>query len=198
MDSIMECQLNKDLPAIISCSYMSNYNCYEIMFKLGYFYDKELSNDQNRVYIYLPLNELLVVFRGTYSFLDYYTDIVCGIGLKCLSTRYYRSKNIINKIKIKYNKQNINAIGYSLGGFLCENCGATGVLLTYNKLLPIPDIGKVIDDNQYDIREKCDIVSILSYTQKGGHKECIPIKDNNPIHAHKTDDLVEFREQIIL
>ena len=44
--------LNKDLPVIIACSYLSNYNAYEIMKKFHYEYDRELSVDQNRVYNY--------------------------------------------------------------------------------------------------------------------------------------------------
>ena len=193
--------LNNDLPILISCCYLSKYSAYEIMKTLHYIYDRELSTDQNRVYKYSHNNmiEIVVVYRGTTTCYDWVTDFLYFFGLKYLSFRYWRSIDIVKKAKEKYGRnKKIHAVGHSLGAFLCEYSTADGIKLTYNKLVSLTDIGKTIDSNQYDIREKCDIVSIFETTQHGGKKETIRIKDTSPLHSHTTDDMIEAREHIIL
>jgi len=49
--NLVELRLSTDLAAIISCSYISNYNAYDIMQHMGYTYDTQISTDQRRVYI---------------------------------------------------------------------------------------------------------------------------------------------------
>jgi len=99
---------------------------------------------------------------------------------------------------LKYGKdKKIHGIGHSLGGFLLECSRADGIRLTYNKLVSFEDIGKTIENLQTDIRESCDLVSILELTQHG-HHQTIKITDLNPLHAHTTDDLIEANEHIIL
>ena len=193
--------LNTDLPVLISCSYLSRYNSYEIMKVLHYEYDHDLSTDQNRVYKYSHNNieEIVIVYRGTSTYCDWYTDCLCFFGLKTLSFRYWRSIDIVKKTKIKYgNDTKINAIGHSLGAFLCEYSTSDGLRITYNKLISLTDIGKNIDFNQYDIREKDDLVSLFEPTQHGGKRETIPILDLDPFHSHTTDDMIEYREHIII
>ena len=193
--------LNTDLPILISASYLSKYSAYEIMKTLHYIYDRELSTDQNRVYKYSHnnMNEIVIVYRGTSNCYDWYTNFLCFFGLKYLSSRCWRSIDIVKKAKTKYGKdKKIHVIGHSLGAFLCELSRADGLILTYNKLVSLTDIGKTINLNQYDIREKCDIVSILETNQHGGKKETINIKDKNPLHAHTTDDMIEARDHIML
>jgi hypothetical protein len=192
--------LNKDLPVIIACSYLSNYNAYEIMKKFHYKYDRDLSVDQNRVYNYSHkgIDEVVVVFRGTHTYSDWYTNFLCLFGLQYLSFRCWRSMDIIKKTKLKYGKyKKIHGIGHSLGGFLLECSRADGIRLTYNKLVSFEDIGKTIENLQTDIRESCDLVSILELTQHGNHQS-IKIIDLNPLHAHTTDDLIEANEHVIL
>lgn len=192
--------LNKDLPVLISCSYLSRYSSYEIMKLIHYEYDHDLSTDQNRVYKYSHNNieEIVIVYRGTATCRDWYTNILCFFGLKYLSFRYWRSVDIVKKAKIKYGSKKINGVGHSLGSFLLEESKADGIRITYNKLISLVDIGKKIDSNQLDIREKDDLVSIFETTQYGGKRETIPILDLNILHAHSTDDMIEYRQHIVI
>jgi len=192
--------LMRDLPILISCSYLSKYTAYKIMKQYNYNYDKELSTDENRVYTYSNenINELLVVYRGTFTWFDWITDILCLIGLKEWTFRYWNSIEIVNKIKNKYGAhKKVNAVGHSMGAFLLENSNVDGHKITYNKLVSFTDIGKKIDDSQTDIRESFDVVSLLETTQTGNHVT-IPIVDLNPFSAHTTDDLIEANDHIVL
>ena len=192
--------LNNDLPVIIACSFLSNYNAYEIMKKFHYKYDRDLSVDQNRVYNYHHngLDEVVIVYRGTHTWFDWYTNFLCLFGLQYLSFRCWRSIDIVKKTKAKYGKdKKVNGVGYSLGGYLLECSRADGIRLTYNKLVSFTDVGKTIDELQKDVRECCDLVSVLELTQHGNHQS-IEIIDLNPLHAHTTDDLIKETEHIIL
>jgi len=191
----MDIILNNDLPTLINCSYLNKYACYDIMLKQGYLYDSELSYEDSRVFIHIDLNKIICVFRGTCTFFDWCTDFICLFGLKRLTPRYYRTIKIIKEIEKKYNTNEIYACGHSAGGFWCEQSKAS-YKITYNKMVPFPDIGKNIPENQKDVREKFDIISVLELTQKCKNKETINIKDFNPLHSHTTEDLIESRDGI--
>ena len=191
----MELILNADLPILINCSYLKKYAAYDIMLKQGYLYDSELSYNDSRVYIHTDLNKIVCVFRGTTTFFDWFTDFFCLFGLKRITPRYYRTIKIINKIKDKYKTDEIYAVGHSAGGFWCEQSEAT-YKITYNKMVALQDICKIIPETQKDVREEFDVVSILELTQKCEMKETIDIRDLNPLHAHTTEDLIKHRDSI--
>ena len=105
-------------------------------------------------------------------FLD---DTLIGVGLKNHSHRYLDAKRLTNKVREKY-KQEPDAYGDSLGGYLSEHSGTKGKIITYNKLTPLYEIGKTIPKNQTDIRFKNDIISLPSKLQKYKYKNLSELK----------------------
>ena len=106
-------------------------------------------------------------------FLD---DTLIGVGLKNHSHRYLDAKRITYKVREKY-KQEPDAVGHSLGGFLASNSGTKGKVVNYNALVPLYEVNKTIPKNHIHIRTKEDIASLPSLLQKDKYKNVVNIKN---------------------
>ena len=104
--------------------------------------DHDLSNSKNKVFVD-PDNNSHVVFTGTRKVGDLITDSSLLLGLQDYHPRFINSKNLIDKVKSKYNNKNINAYGDSLGGRIAESVSdKVDRVITNNKAVGKNDIFK--------------------------------------------------------
>ena len=182
----------KHIKQLLKSGYLSQDDAAERMKKLGYGYDNSLSNMQTKVFV-SPDGTPTIVHRGTKTAKDVVDDALLSIGLGEFGYRHKNAKRVTEKAEKKYGRA-ADTVGHSLGGFLSEHSGAHGQVITYNKAISPTDIFKKIPHNQTDIRTDRDLVSVLSNTQYGGHRQTIKTGDSglpllNFINAHNLSNL---------
>lgn len=167
--------------SLIQASYADNNEAERIGQDIHYTLDKELSNENHKVFSDDMDSDIIIAYTGTRKNEDYITDGALAFGVLPLTRRFKDSRNVIDDIKFKYKKSPIMAIGDSLGGSLAESVGdKVDRVITHNKGTSIFDVGKKIRDNQIDIRHKNDWISTLSRFETGG-------QDKITIDDGKTD-----------
>mgnify|MGYP003640566415 CR=1 FL=1 len=164
----------------IQASYQTNNDAKETLKKQGFKLDESLSGQRAKVYTN-EQGKPHIAFRGTNNKSDVVTDIKSFLGIK--NKRLEHSKKVAKDVEKKYGRP-ATAIGHSLGGFLAENSGVHGEVVTYNKLAT----GRTKkNDKQTDIRTKNDLASIL--TQKKKKNVTLKSKSVNPLVSHSTKSL---------
>jgi hypothetical protein len=163
--------------------------------------DDTLSTDKTKVYINTDDNEVVIANRGTSDIKDVITDMKLLFGYK--DNRFDEGRNVLNKVKEKYNNSSIDTIGHSLGASVAENIGndpQVKNIITLNKPTTPIDIFKrsKIKDKQYDIKTTKDLISVLSPIQKDINDIIIPSETNNPYTEHKVDVLNRLNQDLIV
>jgi alpha-tubulin suppressor-like RCC1 family protein len=115
---------------------------------------------------------------------DLYSDGLIALGLEKYDPRTTQTKNIVERAKQKYNTNDINLYGHSLGGNQVSGIKTDGNIYTYNKAASINSIGKKIPDNQYDYRNSNDIISNLSLLERNKNLKTKFNPFQNSIDAH--------------
>ncbi len=198
MSNLKNSQLRKDTGDLLKSSYLPQKDAKARMEKKGYGYDDQLSSMNTKVFV--KDGKPTIVHRGTTTVKDIIDDGLLAIGLGKYGFRYKNAKRVTEKAEKKYG-QAADTVSHSLGGWLAENSGAHGNIITYNKGTGLGDLfTKKNSARQLDITTKGDLVSALGATQNA-NKEVIdnrfkskdPIK--NLLNAHGTDNLFGAREQ---
>jgi len=155
----------KKLQPILQASYLNQGEASEKLKGLGYKYDPELSTNESKVFVDKK-GRPNIAFRGTRPHIvkDLVSDVSILLGLQKYNPRFQEARRLTKLVEEKYQKP-ANVYGDSLGGTTAELSGAHGNITTHNKGVGIFDIGKKIPQNQTDIRNKNDVVSLLSLTQ---------------------------------
>lgn len=178
-----------ELQTLIQASYADLDDAEKLAKKYGYYLDKELSNEENKVFKDRRDDDVIIGFRGTNNNQDIATDLAIAIGLENYTDRFDKSRSFVDKVRFKYKNNPILAIGDSLGGSIAESVGdKVDRVITHNKGVGLGGIGKKIRKNQTDVRNDTDYISLLSKSQTGG-REKIEIKDNTswlqPFQSHE-------------
>jgi hypothetical protein len=166
----------------LDASYKDNKTAGSMLSKQGFSLDDQLSGQRAKVFVDGE-GKPVVSFRGTSNKKDMVTDALIMAGLGKYTNRVKHSKKVIKEVEAKY-KQPSAAIGHSLGGYLAENSGAKGKIVTYNKGATGQN---KYNKNQIDIRTNKDLASIL--TKKNRNNVTLNSKSNNPFVAHSTKSL---------
>jgi len=180
-----------ELKKLIKGSYADNDKAERIGHHLGLNLDKELSNNEQKVYIDKK-GKPTIAFKGTNMFSpkDLYTDAALLFGLESHTQRFQDSKKLVDAVHKKYGKATI--VGHSLGGSLASASGSKkDHIVTVNKGVGIGGIGQKIKRNETDIRTVTDPISLLSLTQKHKGKN-ITLPNStilNPLKAHEWKNL---------
>lgn len=181
--------MNAYLKPILEASYQKSRDAKNTLERQGYKLDRDLSNKEAKTFVDAEGRPNIVV-RGSKSLRDFLiSDPLLAVGLGHLDPRKRRTDALIEKVKKKYGREDINLSGHSLGGALVSNAKTSGQITTFNKGAGLGTIGKAINPNQTDIRTSKDIVSLLSKTERGGTKQEIKGSDN-PLVAHSISQLV--------
>ena len=166
----------------LDASYQDNNQAKRTLAKQGFTLDEQLSGQRAKVFVD-PSGKPVVSYRGTSNKKDVITDALIMAGLGKHTKRVKHSKKVMREVEKKYN-QPAGAIGHSLGGYLAENSGAKGKIVTYNKAATGR---KIKNKNQTDIKTNKDLVSIL--TRKKKNNVTLKSKSWNPFTAHSTKSL---------
>ena len=165
-----------DTKNILEASFKNQSAAAEQMKKLGYSYDKALSTNESKVFVD-PMGKPHIAFRGSKRLSDFAVDdALIGLGLPQYSRRVNEAKALTQKVEQKYGKP-ADTFGWSLGGYLAENAGNRGNIVTYNKYAAPADIGKTIPKRQTDIRVATDLPSAiggLTQKYKGDNLKTLP------------------------
>jgi len=163
-------QDTKDIKTILEGSYKPQREFEQDVSQLGYSYDPELSNMENKVFINNETGKPSIAYRGSTTAKDWIGNLKLGLGFK--DPEAEKRIQLADKVKAKYGE--IDTIyGHSRGGIISEKAGErTGAkVVTYNKAVLPSDIFKTIRPEQTDIRVKGDVVSAPSFFQTGGVKK---------------------------
>ena len=182
---------------LLQASYSRNTPAKEIGNRYGLKLDESLSNAEQKVYLDKN-NNPTIAFTGSRKVGDWMTNALLATGLQGFSTRFRGAKQLVEKVKEKYNKPT-TIIGHSLGGALAEYAGGKGnKIITIDKGVGLSGIGKTIGKNQTDIRASNDLVSALRNTQSGGRLVTIKDKKNlNLLGAHDYRQLSKLNNKIL-
>jgi hypothetical protein len=160
----------------------------------GYAFDKQLSNQSDRVYFNPYDNKLLITYRGTTNLIN---DIPADLSIltgKYDAKRFTNAQKQYEAVKQKYYKtDDITLAGHSLGGSIASRVGHTdpnSKVITYNK-----GSGSLFEkkkDNETHYREKGDLISILN----SSNSQTLGNSYKNPLTAHNTDNLIDQRIEI--
>ena len=154
----------------LKASYENHDEAENRMKKYGYNYDRDLSNDETKVF-YNPDHEddnkkLLVTFRGSKN-MDDWTNTNPSILLGGFTdTRRYKDREkTLNEAKQKYNSNGAMLFGHSMGGSLSSALGKENdSIYTFNK-----GAGALYNHNTHNksneqaYRWNNDLVSVGSY-----------------------------------
>jgi hypothetical protein len=183
------------LNSLLKASYKNNDEAGKIADKNGYKIDRELSTNQHKVFVDGRGNPN-VIYRGTQTLNDVFTDGALALGMIKNTTRFDQSKKLMDNVKSKYQNKYITTAGHSLGGSLAESVGGDKVV-TVNKGAGIDNLLKKRKSNQTDIRAGGDLVSALSTAQSGGRM--ITVKNTNyinPLVSHDSNVIKNLNKRI--
>jgi hypothetical protein len=173
-----------DIKNFINKSYEKHLSNYK-----DFLVDRDLSTQTGQVYHNPKTNQAVVVHRGTASISDVGTDIAYGLtGYK--SKRFKAGEGLQQKAEKKYGAENVTTLGHSLGSLIGQTAGKNSKeIINYNKpVTPLDLFTKKVPENQYDIRSKGDVLSILRPLQRG-KKEITLDSSKDPLAAHSTSSL---------
>ena len=124
-------KLRKNAGDFLKASYETQKDAEARMSKKGYTYDKDLSSMESKVFVNKN-GKPTIVQRGSTRLSDWAEDGLIAVGLGGLGNRQKKAIELNKKVEEKYGR-NADAIGHSLAGWLVENSGAHGNIITYNK-----------------------------------------------------------------
>jgi hypothetical protein len=184
--------LRNDLGDLLKASYKPQKEAKSTLEKKKYRYDDKLSSMNTKVFVD-DTDTPVIVHRGTTTAADMFDDALVAVGLGKYGHRYKNAQRITKKVEDKYGKA-ANSVGHSYGGYLSENSGAKGNIITYNKAAGLGDIGTKKNNRQLDVRTKGDVVSILSKTQTANTETIEKKKPTKNVvqdifDSHSTDNL---------
>lgn len=178
--------LRKNLPDLVQASYQPQKVAQQNLEKKGYMLDSQLSSMNTKVFTDKN-NTPVILHRGSTTVKDWIDDALLGAGLGKYGHRYKNAVRTTKKVEEKYGKP-ANTVSHSYGGWLGENSGAKGNILTYNKATGVGDLFKKYGKNQLDVRSQGDIISLPSLTQSV-RRETVKNKNKNPLYAHSLKPL---------
>ena len=188
-------KLRNNLGDLLSNSYKPQQEASDDMKKKGYKYDNELSNMETKIFVDEESGEPVVVHRGTVRVKDWVDDAKLALGFGKCTQRMKDAQEINREVEAKYNKP-VHNVGHSLGGFLAENAGGKGNIITYNKGAGLGDLfTKKNSKRQLDIFADDDLVSTIARKTQKSKRDIVKNKHSSilkPIHylnAHKVNNL---------
>lgn len=175
----------------LNASYMPTNEAKNALQKEGYQMDTELSNIENKVYHNDKTGDLLIAYRGSKNLKNDWLDTNVKLiqGKLNETERYKKSKDVYEKAKSKYHKDNAILVGDSLGGSLASSVGNDkDKIFTYNK-----GLGGIIGNKKNEVayRNKGDIASLLGKFSTG--TKTLGRFDKNPLFAHNINNLKNER-----
>ena len=168
----------------------------------GYVLDSSISKARNKVYNNPETGQTVVVHRGTKGAKDWLNNLAYAVGGEKMykkTHRYKDAKKVQSEAEKKYGTSELSTIGHSQGGLQAEMLGKKGKeTITYNKASR-PFTNNKIASNQYDVRNKGDIISRMNPFQRYNKNEYnFNSKSSNPLEAHSTEALLKAPTDLMI
>ena len=190
-------KLRNDLAELLKSSYLPQEQASKNLASLGYKRDPELSTMQTKVFVNELTDEPVIIHRGSTTVQDWIDDAKIAVGLGKTTQRLKNAREITRKVEEKYKKP-ADSIGHSYGGYIAENTGAKGKIITYNKAGGLSDIGtKKNSGRQLDIFASGDVVSQIAQKSQSSNKQYVKNKRSSilkpiplkALEAHSVENL---------
>ena len=124
----------------------------------GWILDKELSNENAKVYYRPETKEAVVTHRGTQGVTDWGNNVAYAFGVYGMTDRFKEGKDVQDKATKKYGSKNISTLGHSQGAILARSLGEKSKeIINLNPAYS----GEIPKKNEYNIRSSADVVSGL-------------------------------------
>jgi hypothetical protein len=189
-------KLRQDLGKLLSSSYLSQEEASKNLSSLGYVRDPELSTMNTKVFVN-ESDEPLIIHRGSVTAQDWIDDAKIVVGLGKSTQRLKDAREITRKTEEKYKKP-ASSIGHSYGGYLAENSGGSGKIITYNKAAGLGDIATTKNrGRQLDVFASGDIVSQIAQKTQTANKQYVNNKRSSilkpiPLKALEAHDITNL------
>lgn len=179
---------------MVEASYKSPEQAADIGKQYALVFDNQLSNKNTYVFLDTETGFPLITHRGSTTAIDWFVSdpLILTGAARVVMPRVTTAREIVKNVEEKY-KRPSDSFSHSLGGYIAEESGASGMVLTYNKAAGLGDIRKKINPNQIDYRSYKDIVSILAETQDTNIKYIT--NDKGLLYSHSTDILPSVQER---
>ena len=164
----------KNLKTIIQAAYSTQPEAQSLLGDLGYKYDNDLSSIENKVFV-KDDGTPGIVYRGSRQVVKDFllSDMAVLKGTQAFDPRFQEAVETRKKTEAKYGKP-AELYGHSLGGAIAEYVGTqNNPIVTVNKWAGPLDIGKIIPENQLDIRHTNDYVSSVAPWQYHNHDNLV-------------------------
>lgn len=174
--------------------------------------DKQLSSLDDVVLHNKITKETVVSYRGTAVAQDWGTNarIAFSPNAGQSSKRYTKAEEVLNKVMVKYGKQNLKVVGHSQGGGVSSHLGQKHNIESHNfnpavsiRQIHQNHVGKYKHNHrpQHIYRTDLDGVSMNTHAPsiqknfKVQTLDTVPNADKNPIHVHGLGD--NFAPQVV-
>lgn len=154
-----------------------------VLENLNYIFDNDLSNKDMHIYYKQSCETVIVIINGinkcaSNMIHDININNINDI-LQYLKDRYESTKEVYQKINIKYPIQKQISIGHSLGGALvCEVPSKNSIIYTFNKFIIKPNLNLDHVENLINFRTYFDIHSFLTLLFENKNTKNFPIETN--------------------
>lgn len=149
--------------------------------------DKELSTNWVRVYHNDKDNWTIVLHVGSKDIYDAFVDVQLLLNMKN-NARFKESEKIQEHAEEKYDPKRMSVVGSSLGGVLAQEFASNKVHEILTSGRPVTPADLILNndpkDNQFDVRQHADLVSILKPLQP--HKNDLTVKSETPLNPVKS------------
>lgn len=138
------------------------------MVELGFTFDSALSTVRTKVWFDKTRKRPLILHRGSIDlFRNFFvSDTLILFNYHQIDPRMFEARRITKATKNKYGTSVCDHVGHSMGGMCSEMVAdADSYVVTYNKAANLQGLDKQIIKRQTDIRNKNDLVSVLSKYQ---------------------------------
>jgi len=154
----------------------------------GFVFRKNVSDKEIQLYVNEKEKRIIINFIGTYTLFDWSNNFSYVIGRYKNTKRFKHARDAFIKITNDYKNYKVILVGHSQSAVITHLLNQEFPNKIYEVILVNPaSLGENERDNEYNIRSKMDLVSLLHKPTK--RDVIINNKTNNFLTEHKPDIL---------
>jgi hypothetical protein len=174
-------------------SIKNGYNYPNIENLDDYQYNKHGSDKEIQLYVNHKDKKIIINFIGTYHFLDWYNNYKYVKGQYTITKRYKRAREAFIKITDDYPDYKVVLIGHSQSAVITRLLNQEFPNRIFEVInLNGANLGEKEKENEYNIRSKFDLVSLLH--KPTSRDVIIKNESNNILTEHKPDILKRLNQ----
>jgi hypothetical protein len=159
----------------------------------GFIFSKNGSDKEIQLYINEKEKKIIINFIGTYTMFDWSNNYYYVLGKYKETKRFKRARDAFIKITDDYQNYKVILVGHSQSAVITNILNQEFPNKIYEVInLNGANLGETERDNEYNIRSKMDLVSLLHKPTK--RDIIIDNKTNNILTEHKPDVLKRLEQ----